>query len=225
MMYKVSLHKAIEELLIESKATRIELEKEREFQWNEKMIELDITKNETLEREAKSFLQNTKVTYSGSRNPYIINHFEEEILLIAENFELSDLQLIIIAGRNMTGKAKAWFNKHIAREENQLETFHQFIQELEQQFSEVHDSHVQFTKLMGLRQIGNVNKLNTHFDQLLEKLPPDYFSEEAKLHLYLTKLEKFTRKQVKSKHPTSLSAAKRYAVEYDDTQQFLIYDN
>lgn len=70
---------------------------------------------------------------------------------------------------------------------------------------------------MNLCQIGKVSIFNNHFDELLEKLPSDYFSKETKLHLNLTKLEKVTRKQVKSKEPTSLSAAKRFAVENGDT--------
>lgn len=53
--------------------------------------------------------------------------------LIAENFELDDRQLIFIVRRNMTGKAKMWFHEHTACEKkNQFETFHQFIQALEQ---------------------------------------------------------------------------------------------
>lgn len=107
--------------------------KERELQRNERKRELEIAKKETLEREAKLFLQNTKVTYSGSRNLYRIKHFSEEILLISENFELDDRQLIFIVRRNMTGKAKMWFHEHTACEKkNQFETFHQFIQALEQ---------------------------------------------------------------------------------------------
>ncbi|CAG86036.1 DEHA2C06776p [Debaryomyces hansenii CBS767] len=216
-MYIDILHEAIEALWIENKVMRNELEKERELQRKERKRELEIAKKETLEREAKLFLQNTKVTYSGSRNLYRIKHFSEEILLISENFELDDRQLIIIAGRNMTGRAKIWFNEHTAREESQSETFDQFIQALELQFSEEYDTHVQFTKLLNLRQIGKVSTFNNNFDELLEKLPSDYFSEEAKLLLYLTKLGKVTKKQVNSKKPTSLSAAKRFAVEYGDT--------
>ena len=217
-MYIDILHEAIEALWIENKVMRNELEKERELQRKErKKKSWKLQKKETLEREAKLFLQNTKVTYSGSRNLYRIKHFSEEILLISENFELDDRQLIIIAGRNMTGRAKIWFNEHTAREESQSETFDQFIQALELQFSEEYDTHVQFTKLLNLRQIGKVSTFNNNFDELLEKLPSDYFSEEAKLLLYLTKLGKVTKKQVNSKKPTSLSAAKRFAVEYGDT--------
>lgn len=51
---------------------RNELKKERELQRNERKRELEIAKKETLEREDKLFLQNTKVTYSGNRNPYRI---------------------------------------------------------------------------------------------------------------------------------------------------------
>lgn len=40
--------------------------------------------------------------------------------LIAENFELDDRQLIIIVRRNITGKAKMWFNEHTAREKKSI---------------------------------------------------------------------------------------------------------
>lgn len=76
-MYTDSLHEAIEAWWIEHKAMR---RKERELQRNERKRELEIAKKETLEREAKLFLQHTKVTYSGNRNPYRIKCFAKEIL-------------------------------------------------------------------------------------------------------------------------------------------------
>lgn len=58
---------------------RNELKKERELQRNERKRELEIAKKETLEREDKLFLQNTKVTYSGNRNPYRIKLFQRKL--------------------------------------------------------------------------------------------------------------------------------------------------
>lgn len=69
-------------------------------------------------------------TYNGNRNPETIEKFIGDVKWVSEGFNLSDSQLIIVAGKNMTGAADKWYIKYKNTEEHNTDSFKTFLNKL-----------------------------------------------------------------------------------------------
>mmetsp|Transcript_4442 Transcript_4442/g.4462 ORF Transcript_4442/g.4462 Transcript_4442/m.4462 type:complete len:121 (+) Transcript_4442:1240-1602(+) len=82
-------------------------QQERAFAREQLILERELARLEAVDRETRVFLTLANVRpYTGDKNPSKIHEFKNEIERISEGFNLSNRQLITVAGRNMKGKAE-----------------------------------------------------------------------------------------------------------------------
>lgn len=186
-----------------------------EIKWHrEEAEERDrLIREESIARETRLFLTIATVkTYTGSKLSAKIQYFLDEILRISNGFTLTDEQMIIIAGRNMSGIAEKWYRAYQEEKLHQIDTFEEFGERLKNQFGQTYDVQTRQAKLMACVQLGKVEDYNKRFYDILNEFPKDYFSEQAKVASYLCNLKTELRCEVKIKDPVNLGDAMKYAM-------------
>lgn len=171
-----------------------------------------LVREEAIARETRLFLTSATVkTYTGSKVSTKIQYFLDEIIRISNGFTLTDEQMIIVAGRNMSGIAEKWYLAYQEEKLHQSDTFEEFGERLKNQFGQAYDVQVLQAKLIACVQLGKVEDYNKRFYDILNEFPKDYFSEQAKVANYLCNLTTELRCEVKIKDPVNLGDAMKYA--------------
>ena len=111
---------------------------------------------------------------------------------------------------------ETWHLEHYKKKEESYDTFSEVTHEPERQSCEEYDRQFHAESLMNLRQNGRIDAFNNHFETILKELPADYYSEEAKLDMYLSHLNSNIKREVKCKNPMNLNSAMRAALLYED---------
>lgn len=172
---------------------------------------------EAIDRETRIFLTHATISpYSGSKNSSRIKYFISEIIRISERFSLTDTQLIILSGRNMTGRAEEWFHDYRRSTKCSNETFQQFTHVLIHHFAGADDEKEQVKNLINLKQENGVKEYSSHFKSFLQKLPEDFFTEEQKVIFYIAGLKPKIRIEMQHENSFTLIEAIEISQVYEN---------
>ena len=171
-----------------------------------------LVREEAIARETRLFLTSATVKpYTGSKLSTKIQYFLDEIIRISTGFTITDEQMIIVAGRNMSGIAEKWYLAYQEEKLHQSDTFEEFGERLKNQFEQAYDVQTLHAKLIACVQLGKVEDYNKRFYDILNEFPKNYFSEQARVASYLCNLKTELRCEVKIKDPVNLDEAMKYA--------------
>lgn len=170
-------------------------------------------REEAIARETRIFLTNATVKpYTGSKILSKIQYFLDEITRISNGFTLTSEQMIVVAGRNMSGIAEKWYLAYQGENLHQSDTFEEFGERLKSQFGQEYDVQTLHARLIACVQLGKVTDYNKRFFDIIDEFPKGYFSEQAKVASYLCNLKSEIRCEVKLKDPSNLGEAMKYAI-------------
>ena len=170
-------------------------------------------------------IQETKVKpYDGNEDPRVLNDFVREIKSRTKRYHLCDAELIEVAGKNMTGKAKSWYRRYEealeteedseTKGENQ-ETFDKLVAKLKDNFTKTFDQDRANDKFVKLLQTGSVADFNHEFSSLLGQFLKSSLEEEDKVYYYRSKLKHYIKAEVTAKRPQTLQEAMQLALIYE----------
>lgn len=155
--------------------------------------------------------------YSGDPEPRVIEAFIQKIINEVEGTELTTDLFLTVFSRNLTGKAKQWYDQE--KEAESFISIEDFKERLINHFAKQVDVQAKFNEFNNLTHSGSIVKFNEKFDKVRNELSPGLLPDPTALGLYVAKLKMDVQREVRLKHPNSLHEAMQIAEIYSEEKQ------